>query len=112
MPTTTRKRTRPGDLIEAVKAGDEETVRRLIDAGSDIKERDDYGRTALMFAAANGHETIVSLLIEKGGVKLCEARNNGGGTALMAAAYYGRESIARQLLGVVGADGGVHAREY
>jgi hypothetical protein len=36
MPTTTRKRARPGDLIEAVIAGDLETVRRLIDAGSDI----------------------------------------------------------------------------
>jgi len=116
MPTTTRKRARPGDLIEAVIAGDLETVRRLIDAGSDIKERDDVGRTALMWAIHEGHggsrESIVSLLIEKGGVNLCEARNNGGGTALMAAAYHGRESIARQLLGVVGADrGGVHARD-
>jgi len=115
MPTT-RKRTRPGDLIEAVKAGDEETVRRLIDAGSDIKERDDFGRTALFWAIVEGHggsrESIVSLLIEKGGVNLCEARTNEGTTALMVAARLGRESIARQLIGVVGADrGGVHARD-
>ena len=70
-----------------------------------IKERDDVGRTALIWAIREGHggsrESIVSLLIEKGGVNLCEARTNGGGTALMAAAYHGRESIARQLLGVV-----------
>ena len=103
------------DLFGAVKAGDRETVRRLIDAGSDIKERDDFGRTALFWAICEGHggsrESIVSLLIEKGGVNLCEARTNDGTTALMAAAVHGRESIARQLLGVVGADrGGVHAR--
>ena len=111
MPTTTRKRAPPGDRIKAVIAGDEETVRRLIDAGSDIiKERDDLGHTALMYAARVGHETIASLLIEKGGVNLCEARNNDGGTAFMVAACYGRESIARQLLGVVGS-GGVHARD-
>ena len=116
MPKTTDRRApRPGDLLKAVTAGDEETVRRLIDAGSDIKERDDFGRTALQWAICQGHggsrESIVSLLIEKGGVNFCEARTNDGTTALMAAAYYGRESIARQLLGVVGADrGGVHAR--
>jgi ankyrin repeat protein len=103
------------DLFGAVKAGDREAVRRLIDAGSDIKERDDFGRTALFWAICKGHggsrESIVSLLIEKGGVNLCEARTNDGTTALMAAGIRGHESIARQLLGVVGADrGGVHAR--
>ena len=103
------------DLFGAVKAGDRELVRRLIDAGSDIKERDDLGRTALFWAICEGHggsrESIVSLLIEKGGVNLCEARTNDGSTSLIAAAVHGHESIARQLLGVVGADrGGVHAR--
>ena len=103
------------DLFGAVKAGDRELVRRLIDAGSDIKERDDLGHTALFWATREGHpgsrESIVSLLIEKGGVNLCEARSNDGATALMIAARHGRESIARQLLGVVRADrGGVHAR--
>ena len=104
------------DLFGAVKAGDKELVRRLIDAGSDIKERDDLGRTALFWAICEGHggsrEFIVSLLILKGGVNLCEARTNEGATALMVAACHGHESIARQLLGVVGADrGGVHARD-
>ena len=123
MPTTRKRATvaefrkwrESLDLFGAVKAGDRETVRRLIDAGSDIKERDDLGRTALFWAIREGHggsrESIVSLLIEKGGVNLCEARTNDGTTVLMVAALHGHESIARQLLGVVGADrGGVHAR--
>ena len=103
MPTTTRKRTRPGDLIEAVKAGDEETARRIIDEGGfPLYERDDDGLTALFWAIKNGRESIASLLIEKGGVALCEARTNLGDTALMEAADCGRESIARQFLEVGG----------
>ena len=103
MPTTTRKRTRPGDLIEAVKAGDEETARRIIDEGGfPLYERDDDGLTALFWAIKNGRESIASLLTEKGGVALCEARTNVGDTALMEAADCGRESIARQFLEVGG----------
>ena len=66
MPTTRKRAPRPGDLIKAVIAGDEETVRRIIDEGGFPlnNERDDKGRTALVYAAVAGHESIASLLIE------------------------------------------------
>ena len=41
-------------------------VQALLEAGADINAKDKYGKTALMFAAANGHTAVVVLLMKAG----------------------------------------------
>ena len=53
-------------LITAVKAGDSEVVRMLVDKGAELEWKDTYGRTALMYAVAANKATIVDLLLEVG----------------------------------------------
>lgn len=54
-------------LIEAAKAGDLDTVRQLVQASTDLGERDlEKGYTALCWAARNGYAEVVQFLIEHG----------------------------------------------
>ena len=48
-------------LLSAVEAGDLETVKRLLDAGADIEERNAYRQTALHLAAGFGRGEIMAL---------------------------------------------------
>ena len=101
MPTT-RTRTHPRDLIVAAAMGDEDVVRRLLkcyDAKiwTEQERQDEEGMTAIMRAAATGHESIVRLLIEAGG-DVTERSACGGWTALMHAVYNEHESIVRLLI--------------
>nr|XP_012553566.2 ankyrin repeat and SAM domain-containing protein 6 isoform X1 [Hydra vulgaris] len=57
---------------------------------------DDQSHTALHFAAANGHETILRELIKKGAGLEC--RNWCGWTPIMFAAYYGHYNVVSILL--------------
>jgi len=41
-------------------------VRKHLTDGADMNAADDNGYTALMFAAANGHESVVKFLLEIG----------------------------------------------
>lgn len=65
-----------------------EIVRALIDAGADLEitdedEENEYGRTALIWAGANGNTEIAAVLIEAGADQL--AMDIEGNTALMCA---------------------------
>lgn len=53
-------------LIEAAKAGDVDRVQALIGSGADLEQKDDYGWTALNWAAGRGDAAIVRLLLEAG----------------------------------------------
>jgi len=53
-------------LIEAAKAGDVNRVHALINDGEDLEQKDDYGWTALNWAAGHGYLAIVQLLHKAG----------------------------------------------
>lgn len=53
-------------LIEAVKGGDVNRLQALIEAGEDLEQKDDYGWTALNWAAGRGDTAIAGLLIKSG----------------------------------------------
>jgi len=91
--------------MRAALVGDTERVKDLIHQGADINQRDDNGRTALMFAVINMHYETMKVLLEYGAD--VQARSNEGGTALMAAAMVGDLTMVQALLDK-GAD--VHAR--
>ncbi len=83
-------------LTLAALDGKTAEIRRLLQQGSGVDEKDGYGCTALILAAANGHLEAVRLLLEKGaGVDL---KHNGGRTALHCAAWQGHVEVAKELL--------------
>ncbi|KAL2871610.1 ankyrin repeat-containing domain protein [Aspergillus lucknowensis] len=84
----------------------EATVRKLVERGGRIDDRDEMGETPLMRAARNGREAVARLLIEKG--SKINDHSNEGVTVLMHAAAGGHEGMTRLLL-ENGAD--MHAKD-
>ncbi|RIA93421.1 hypothetical protein C1645_677435, partial [Glomus cerebriforme] len=84
-------------LIISSYNGHTDTVKALLDKGGvNINYQDNLWKTALSFAALEGHPQIVELLLKKGAnVNLADKL---GWTPLMLAAYAGRANICRQLL--------------
>ena len=78
-------------LSRAVFSGNVEVVKRLLDADAAINARSDQ-LTALMAAAAFGHEAITRLLLERGAYPAL--RNEQGYTALYIAEQEGHTAIA------------------
>ena len=70
-------------LFEAVSNNNIEEVARLIEAGANVNATDDYGETALMWAAWYNAADAAKMLIEAGAD--INARDKGGKTALMIA---------------------------
>ncbi|KAI9661218.1 MAG: hypothetical protein M1821_009545 [Bathelium mastoideum] len=65
----------------------------------DVDPKDDsYGRTPLSWAAGNGHEAVVRLLLETGKVDIESRDIKFGRTPLMWAAKRGHEAVVRLLL--------------
>jgi uncharacterized protein len=56
----------PATLVAAADSGDLAAVRRLLDAGAAVDERDGRGRTALLAATQANHVQVARLLIERG----------------------------------------------
>jgi ankyrin repeat protein len=55
------------NLIEAVKRGDRESVRTILESDDRLADqRDESGATPLHYAALNGHREIAQLLLERG----------------------------------------------
>jgi ankyrin repeat protein len=55
------------NLIEAVKRGDRESVRAILESDDRLaNQRDESGAAPLHYAALNGHREIAQLLLERG----------------------------------------------
>ena len=52
-------------LIAAAEAGDLTTIESLLEHGADKNETTNVGRTAMWYAASNGHLEIMRLLVRK-----------------------------------------------
>ncbi len=74
------KRHLESNLMEVARIGDYLTVDRYLHDGADVNCRDKHGLTPLIWAAIQGHEEVVRLLLEHGGD--LEAKNHNGDTAL------------------------------
>lgn len=72
-------------LIEAIRSGDAERVKVLLEQGADASARDAYGAPALMLAAHGGSLEIVNLLLSAGAE--VDAKDELGWTALLKACY-------------------------
>jgi ankyrin repeat protein len=83
-------------LLCAVHNGHEDTVRMLLERGTQIEGSSDDGSTALIEAAVQNHEGIVKLLLAKGAQK--EATKRGGHTALHLAAASAYVKVVQPLL--------------
>ncbi len=84
-------------LIDAAEEGRLEDVQKHLAQGADINERGMLKMTALMAAAAKGHEDIVSFLLQQPNIEV-DILNAGGTTALMAAARQGHLGVVKILL--------------
>jgi ankyrin repeat protein len=79
------------DLTWAAMEGDVVLMKKLINEGADLQQKNDFGATALMLACQIGHIAVVKLLLENGA--LDNAIGNDGNTAYMLAAEYGHTDI-------------------
>jgi len=89
------------DWEDAIKRGDIQRVRDLLDRGADVDARDSHGQTALMLAAHAGHREIVEVLIARRANLNATAKY--GLSALMLALVAGHTQVAGLLVGA-GAD--------
>ena len=77
--------------------GVQEAANSLLEHIHVLDLRDSYGRTPLSWAAENGHEPVVKLLLDKGAD--VESKNEYGGlTPLFWAAENGHEAVVKLLL--------------
>ncbi|KAM6476480.1 ankyrin repeat-containing domain protein [Trichoderma sp. SZMC 28011] len=71
-------------------------TRQTFSKGANVNIKDRYGRTALFYAAWNGHMTIVQRLV-KAGARM-DVMDSIGGTPISYALCYGHEKIANELM--------------
>jgi ankyrin repeat protein len=84
-------------LIKSILSDDLQKVRQAIACGADINASDDYGRTALMWAAHKGHLEMVELLLSDERLDI-NASDDSEWTALMCAASKGHLEMVKLLL--------------
>lgn len=82
-------------LIIAAREGKDDIMRVLYLAGAKINTRNQFGESAIMLAALNGHSQAVNTLIA---IRANTQGNRQGWTALLYAAFSGHSGIVRQLL--------------
>jgi len=71
-------------------------LRNLDKVDIEVDSKDDMGRTPLLWAAWNGHEAVVKLLLEKDA--LLESKDNNSWTPLLWAARNRHEAVVKVLL--------------
>jgi uncharacterized protein len=80
---------------DAIKRGDVQHVRDLLDRGTNVDSRDRHGQTALMLAAHAGHREVVEALIAHRANLNTTAKY--GLSALMLALIAGHAEVVRLL---------------
>jgi ankyrin repeat protein len=90
----------PGGLVDAAENGDANVVRTLLGAGADINytKKGDGGKTALCWAAYEGHLEVLQVLIDAG-ADVDKAETENGNTPLSWAAYKGNLQVVKALVG-------------
>ena len=82
--------------MRAAQEGKGDCVEVLLSHGADVNAKDNYGRTALSFAAIYGDVECVQMLIGAGAD--VNAKSNDGGTPLIVAALWGKRDCVEVLL--------------
>lgn len=82
-------------LLFAVRVGDVETARVLLDAGADIQGSDASGASALLIASHSGHQSLAIFLLQQGANPNAD---QAGYTALHAAVLRGEIELVTTLL--------------
>lgn len=85
-----------GELHDAAGAGNVEELKRLLDTGLSLEERDGTKETPLISAARAGQAPVVDVLVKRGADLM--ARNDRGMTALHAASYGGSLASVKLLV--------------
>jgi serine/threonine-protein phosphatase 6 regulatory ankyrin repeat subunit B len=85
------------NLIVEAKNGNIGAVKRHLEMGANINTKDHGGKTALIWAADEGHNDIVSHLIKQDAN--IASKSNTGRTALLEACYKGHNNVVKILLG-------------
>lgn len=86
-----------GGLHEAALEGDLEAVRRLMEAGANLNEREPLGGSSPLITAATFGRTEVAKALIAAGADV-DQQNNDGSTALLTAALFCRTEIVAALL--------------
>ena len=90
------KRSEEEELLNAAMNGDQRTVIRMTEWGCDVNGVDEYGMSAIHFAAYRGDIDMVEYLVEHG----CDVNrvDDYGVNALHLAAYCGYDGMVRYLV--------------
>lgn len=101
MPSTRQKLCRfeseeSNALLIASKNGINDTIKSLLESGSNVNHVDVDGWDALMFASQNGHHKTVELLLKN--ESKCNRVEKDGWDALMLASQYGFDKTVELLL--------------
>lgn len=88
-------------IFEAAENGKLKELKKLISDGADVNAKNEYGNTALIYAACCGHNDCLSALIVAGAD--VNAKNDDGNTALTLAAGNGHKDCVAALI-AAGAD--------
>lgn len=85
--------------FDAARAGRDDMISALLQAGVDIEVRDARGHTALVLASYNRQASATALLLANGAA-VDGTRDALANTALMGVAFKGYDEIARMLIDV------------
>jgi ankyrin repeat protein len=85
------------NLIEASYSGDVSAIRRHLEFGTELNQKETiYGNSPLMLAAIFGHAECAKLLVDAGAST--DGKNNAGATALHLACFFCRPKITSIML--------------